>query len=334
MNGMNGANMQGAMVGVPVPAGQPSELNYIYTLVDSLSGQLAQNQRTLEEVISCVGRIRARARSQSLGNEELINLSADEIKAQEADVDTWISVLSEAFEKAKYSRDQNAYLLGQFAEKMAAMLRLFHEYKAKHVNDVSAWHKSYRNQLADARAENSKLRDQIWEMQAQAGAVNEKMRNFRKKYDENEARWEKRVDNKAMRQELRFWKRMAMPHLADDDPYWSDDDDLVDVAEKRRLLEMQKIAAQNHAAEAAQLVAAQLELGEITGNDEDGGDQGGDEIPPPAPAPPSAMPTPHNFLRQLVGGVPMQRSDDGNNAGPTPPPRPLSAASSTGSSGQ
>lgn len=253
--------------------------------------------------------------------------------AQEADLDTYISVLSEAFEKARYSRDQNAFLLHQFAEKMSSMLRIFHEYKAKHVSDVSTWHKSYRKQLADARAENSRLREQIWEMQAHAGAANEKLRNFRKKYDEDEKRWEKRVEMKAMRQELRFWKRMAMPHLADDDPYWSDDDDLVDVAEKQRLLEMQKIAAENLAAEAAQLAAAHAELGDITGNDEDGGDQEGDGVPPPAPAPPSTM-TPHNLVRSLVGGVPMQRSDDGDNAGPVPPPRPLSAASSTGSSGQ
>ncbi|KAK4174921.1 hypothetical protein QBC36DRAFT_332572 [Triangularia setosa] len=334
MNGMNGANMQGAMVGVPVPAGQPSELNYIYQMVENLSAQLAANQRTLEEVISCVGRIRARARSQSLGNEELISLAADEVKAQEADLDTYISVLSEAFDKARYSRDQNAVLLAQFAGTMSNMLRQFHEYKARHVADVSAWHKSYRAQLAEARAENSKLRDQIWEMQAHAGAANEKLRNFRKKYDENETRWEKRVETKAMRQELRFWKRMAMPHLADDDPCWSDDDDLVDVAEKRRLEEVQRITAETHATAAAQLAAAQTELGEIAGNEEDGGDQRGDEIPPPAPAPPSTVSTPHNLMQQLVGGVPMQRGDDENSTGPTPPPRPLSAASSTGSSGQ
>ncbi|KAK4201414.1 hypothetical protein QBC40DRAFT_278174 [Triangularia verruculosa] len=333
MNGMNSANMQGAMVGVPVPAGQSSELVLIYQMVDSLSAQLATNQRTLEEVISCVGRIRARARSQSLGNEELINQSADEVKAQEADLDTYISVLNEAFDKARYSRDQNAALLGHFATSMSTMLRQFHEYKAKHVADVSAWHKSYRAQLAEARAENSNLRDQIWEMQAHAGAANEKLRNFRKKYDENETRWEKRVETRAMKQELRFWKRMAMPHVADDDPYWSDDDDLVDVAEKRRLIELQRITAETHAAAVAQLAAAQAELGEITGNDEDGGDQG-DGVPPPAPAPPSTMLTPHNLMQQLVGGVPMQRSDDGNGTGPTPPPRPLSAASSTGSSGQ
>lgn len=192
------------------------------------------------------------------------------------------------------------------------MLKQFHDYKAKHVADVAAWHRSYRGQLAEARAENCRLREQIWEMQARAGHANEALRAFRGKYDEDGARWERRVETKAVRQELRFWKRLAMPHLPEDDPYWSDDDDLVDVAEKKRLEEMNRLVAEQ------QLAA---ELGGIVGG---GGEDG--EVPPEVPAAPGMQ-------QSVMGGVPMQR-EDGAVMHPIPPPRPSSVASSTGSSGQ
>lgn len=82
MNGINGGNVPGAMVGFPTPAGHQAELNYIYGMVEELSRQLSQNQRALEDVVSGVGRVRNRARSQSLGNEELINAAADEVKGK------------------------------------------------------------------------------------------------------------------------------------------------------------------------------------------------------------------------------------------------------------
>ncbi|KAK3307932.1 uncharacterized protein B0T15DRAFT_499829 [Chaetomium strumarium] len=315
MNGMNGGNMPGAMVGFPTPAGHQAELNYIYGMVEELSRQLAENQRTLEEVVAGVGRVRSHAKAQQLGNEELISGAADEVKAQEPNLDTLISILSEALEKAKFSRDANAALLSQYASALAGMLKQFHDYKAKHVADVAAWHRSYRAQLAEARAENSRLREQIWEMQARAGAANEMLRRFRTRYDADEARWERRVEAKAVRQELRFWKRMAMPHLEDDDSCWSDDDDLIDVAEKKRLEEMQKLAAEQ------QLAAAAAELGDIVGG---GGDDGG--VPPEVPSAP--------VPQSMIGGVPMQRDDGGSMMLPIPPPRPSSVASSTGSSGQ
>ena len=76
MNGINGGNLPGAMIGFPTPAGHQAELNYIYGMVEELSRQLSQNQRALEDVVSGVGRVRTRARSQSLGTEELINSAA------------------------------------------------------------------------------------------------------------------------------------------------------------------------------------------------------------------------------------------------------------------
>jgi hypothetical protein len=79
MNGING-NMPGAMVGLPTPAGHQAELNYIYGMVEELSRQLAENQRTLEEVVSGVGRVRSRARTQAIGNDDLINAATDDVK--------------------------------------------------------------------------------------------------------------------------------------------------------------------------------------------------------------------------------------------------------------
>ncbi|KAK3326448.1 hypothetical protein B0H66DRAFT_160571 [Apodospora peruviana] len=323
MNGMNGGNLPGAMVGLPTPAGHQAELNYIYGMVEELSRQLAQNQRALEDVVSGVGRVRTRARSQSLGNEELINAAADEVKAQDPNMDALISLLSEALEKAKFSRDANAMLLSQYATVLSAMLKQFHDYKAKHVADVAAWHRSYRAQLAEARAENCRLREQIWEMQAHAGSANEMLRKFRAKYDEDAARWGRRVEAKAARQELRFWKRMAMPELADDDPYWSDDDDLIDSAEKFRLKEIQKKVEEQKLRE--QIPISEDKSGALAGED---GVSGG-VVQQPVPT--------TGIMRELMGGIPMQREDSGSSVGsggPVPPPRPSSAASSTGSTGQ
>lgn len=77
---MNGGNMPGPVVGYPTPAGHQAELNYIYAMVEDLSRQLAQNQRALDDVVTGVGRVRQRARSQSLGNEDLIHSAADQVR--------------------------------------------------------------------------------------------------------------------------------------------------------------------------------------------------------------------------------------------------------------
>ena len=81
---MNGGNMAGAhVVGLPTPAGHQAELNYIYGMVEELSRQLVQNQRALEDVVAGVGLVRNRARSQSLGNEDLISSTGDEAKGMD-----------------------------------------------------------------------------------------------------------------------------------------------------------------------------------------------------------------------------------------------------------
>ncbi|TLD26774.1 hypothetical protein PspLS_05304 [Pyricularia sp. CBS 133598] len=253
MNGMNGANMGVGMVG-PTPAGHQQELSHIYGMVDDLSSQLAENRRVLEEVVSLVGRIRARARHQNLSNQEII-AGADDPSTTE-NLDRLISILSETLEKALHERDANSELLQQYANVMANMVRQAHDHKSRTVTDVSAWHRSYRQQLAEAREENSRLREQIWDVQERAGRLNESVRQFRTGYDAEPSRYEARVENIALRQEVRFWKRMAMPDVPDDDPMWSDDDDLIDPAETARLAEVERAAA---AMAASQHLAAQEE---------------------------------------------------------------------------
>jgi hypothetical protein len=105
---------------------------------------------------------------------------------------------------------------------------------------VCAWHQSYRNQLAEEREENCRLREQIWRMQEHACNAQKMIRDFVAKLDSSPREHDRNVERIAMRQELRFWKRMAMPEVPDDDPMWSDDDDLVDPAEKPRLDYMEK----------------------------------------------------------------------------------------------
>ncbi|ROV89058.1 hypothetical protein VSDG_08730 [Cytospora chrysosperma] len=307
MNGLNGGNVPAMVTGYPTPAGYQAELAYIYNMVEMLSQQLAENKRALEDVVASVGRVRSRARTQALGNEELLTSAADELNSQDANIDSTISILTELFERAKFSRDEYRNLSAQYASVIAAMLKQFHDYKQKHMADVGAWHRSYRAQLAEERAENTRLREQIWEMQAHAGRANENLRQFRTRYDEDKARWERRVDTKAMRQELRFWKRLAMPELAEDDPYWSDDDDLVDHMEKLRLQELERKAAEEA-------------LAGVGGMDQGMEGQG------------HVLDTTQGMQIQM-GGVPMQREDSSGMGIPVLPPRPSSAAS-TGSSGQ
>jgi hypothetical protein len=81
MNGMNGGQLP-PMINMPTPAGHQAELNYIYSLVEDLSRQLAENKRVLEEVVTGVGRVRNRARAHSLGNNELIASASEDIRCR------------------------------------------------------------------------------------------------------------------------------------------------------------------------------------------------------------------------------------------------------------
>ncbi|KAJ2903544.1 hypothetical protein MKZ38_009669 [Zalerion maritima] len=360
MNG--GGNMAGGMVGVPTPAGHQTELNYIYNMVEELSRQLAENRRVTEEIVAGLGRVRQRARNGDLGNDELLAGAAEELAAQEPNLDHLISLLSEALEKSRYSRDANQVLLTQYASAMSTMLKQFHEYKAKHVADVSQWHRSYREQLAEARLENARLREQIWEMQEHAGKCNALVREFRRKHDESPAAWERRSDSVARRQELRFWKRMAFKDLVSDEEgldegIWSDDDDIVDKVEKERQKEMERKVAE----EQLQGMEGEDIMGMGMGGD--GGGERGEVGGEGAPLGMGRMLQPGiegQIPEELAGGQPNARSmmfkdftllsgsasgsggaNDGGDGGMLRedgsvlgmPPRPTSAGS-TGSSGQ
>lgn len=217
------------------------------------------------------------------------------------------------------------------------MLKQFHDYKSRHVADIAAWHRSYRSQLAEARAENCRLREQIWDMQAHAGHANESLRLLRKAYDDDKARWEQRVETKALRQEVRFWKRMACPEIDEGEGVWSDDDDVIDVAEKARL---KKVAEEQAAALAAtRAVVEAQERGEGEGSGSGGEEGEGGTYSYSMQQQPVTEQVGLEELKQRSnfmpvggrgGGVPMQRE---SSAGPVPPPRPGSAASSTGSTG-
>lgn len=226
---------------------------------------------------------------------------------EEKNLDSLMSVLTEALETAKHSRDANAALLQEYSGAMRNMLRQVHDYKANQVEEISSWHRSYRSQLAAEREENCRLREQIWEMQNRAGRANEVLREFRRRYEESEERWDRRVDSIAARQEIRFWKRMAMPEIPDDDAYWSDDDDLIDVKEKVRLRE--ELEQQRQQKQEDQLMQQQEDAEEEHG------------------LPVAEVPQAH--ASGVYGGVAMQRDEPG----PALPSRPASAAS-TGSSGQ
>lgn len=78
MNGMNG-NVPGAGMPIPTPAGHQAELNYIYSMVEELSRQLADNRRVTEEIVTGLGRVRNKAKVQALDNGQMIDSAAEEI---------------------------------------------------------------------------------------------------------------------------------------------------------------------------------------------------------------------------------------------------------------
>jgi hypothetical protein len=81
MNGINGANMSGhPMPTGPTPAGHQAELNYIYGMVEELSRQLADNRRVTEDIVNGLGRVRNRARTQNLSNDELVASAAPDLE--------------------------------------------------------------------------------------------------------------------------------------------------------------------------------------------------------------------------------------------------------------
>ena len=82
MNGMNGGQIPGAMVGIPTPAGHQAELNYIYGMVEELSRQLAENRRVTEEIVVGMGKVRQKARNRNVGSDELLAAASNDIQGE------------------------------------------------------------------------------------------------------------------------------------------------------------------------------------------------------------------------------------------------------------
>ena len=149
------------------------------------------------------------------------------------------SHLRKELDEATFEKKENLKLCYDYAKVMGDMLEKLHAFKLKTTTDMSAWHRSYRNQLADEREENLNLRLRIADMQASAARGAEALRNFRRGWEEDPKHTALKVENIALRQEKRAWKRMALRHLDPNDSEFSDDDDQIDPEEKKRLARLE-----------------------------------------------------------------------------------------------
>jgi hypothetical protein len=136
--------------------------------------------------------------------------------------------LRKALEKAEYDKKENWKLACHGANILADVTEKMHKFHEQTDADIHAWHKNYRQQLLAEREENLALRNQINDMKAAACRANEHLRQMRRYVTDHDELHELTVQNIALRQEKRFWKRMALPLIPDDDSEWSDDDDLID----------------------------------------------------------------------------------------------------------
>jgi hypothetical protein len=175
----------------------------------------------------------------------LLNLSAlsDIVKESSRNLELENSRLRKELDEATFEKKENLKLVYDYTKVMADMLEKLHAFKLKTTQDMSAWHTSYRNQLADEREENLNLRLRIADMQAAAARGAESLRKFRRGWEEDTTFNAMKVENIRLRQEKRSWKRMALRHLDPDDSEFSDDDDQIDPEEKKRLarLEIEKM---------------------------------------------------------------------------------------------
>ncbi|TAQ86020.1 hypothetical protein B7494_g5675 [Chlorociboria aeruginascens] len=255
-NGTNGAaGFGGNMVGFPTPAGHQSDLNFVMSKIEELSRTLEHNRRLTDDIVTKVGLVRERAKDKNLTNDELVALVTSEMGGMTCfqysqaitniDIDTGsnmekeLSELRKALEHANYEKDENFKLCQHACHILSDVLDKMHDFKAKNESDYLAWHKSYRNQLAAEREENLELRCRIADMQAHAANASAWIRKAQRWHDDHDEFHELKVLNQFHRLRGRFFRRLALPHIPDDDPdEWSDDDDLIDPEEKKRLEKM------------------------------------------------------------------------------------------------
>ncbi|KAH7419864.1 hypothetical protein BKA64DRAFT_651827 [Cadophora sp. MPI-SDFR-AT-0126] len=235
-NGINGGmGMGGGMVGYPTPAGHQSDLNYVMSMVEELSSVLKTNAALTAGVVDKMGKVRLKAQHLNLTNDELVAVVASELNEDSKNLEKENSELRKALELSDYDKRENFKLAVHGANILADITEKMHRYKEQHEIDTLAWHTNYRQQLEHEREENLKLRCQVDDMKAAACRANCHLRDMRRYLTDHDELNELRIQNTQYRQERRFWKRKALPLIPDDDSEWSDDDDLVDPEEKKRL---------------------------------------------------------------------------------------------------
>lgn len=74
--------MGNGMVGYPTPAGHQSDLNYVMSMVEELSGILRTNQQLTSSVVDKVGKVREKAATMNMNNDEVIAAVASEMNGK------------------------------------------------------------------------------------------------------------------------------------------------------------------------------------------------------------------------------------------------------------
>ncbi|KAF7874336.1 hypothetical protein EAF04_003008 [Stromatinia cepivora] len=262
-NGMNGQmNMAGManMIGFPTPAGHQSDLNYIMVMVEELSRLLAANQKITDSILEKIGNVRQRAKDKNLSNDELLAIVSEELNAGSENLEAENSQLRRAIEQSKADADENWKLVLHAAGILEDIKEKAHNYKFQHEKDTLAWHKSYRDQLAQERKENLELRCHIADMQAHAAKANDYINQLRRYASEHKIITELTTQVHQYKSERRFWKRMACVGLREDPSEWSDDEG----GATGDIPEAEKIACASYIAEREEM--ARIVLGH---NDDD-----------------------------------------------------------------
>ncbi|RKF77606.1 hypothetical protein GcC1_062014 [Golovinomyces cichoracearum] len=226
----------GAGMSYPVPVGYQSDLTFVMSMIEELSQILHTNQNLTAGVVDRMGKFREKAKGKKLDNGDLVSAVASEINKESNNIEKELSELRRALEETELERKENWKLAVYGANILADLTEKLHQFKELHEIDTLAWHKNYRTQLAAERDENLKLRCQVNDMKAAACQASKSLRDMRRFITDNNEWHELKIQNDALRKEKRYWKRLALPLIADDDSEWSDDDDLIDFEEKNRLV--------------------------------------------------------------------------------------------------
>ncbi|CCU76317.1 hypothetical protein BGHDH14_bgh01341 [Blumeria hordei DH14] len=218
-SGMSGAvGFTGGVGGYPTPIGHQSDLSFVMSLVEDLSQVLQTNQALTAGVVDRMGKIREKAKLSNLKNEDIIAAAATELNEESKNIEKENLELRSALETSENDRKENWKLAVQGANILTDITEKMHRFKEQHEVDTIIWHRSYRKQLAAEREENLNLRCQINDMKSAACRANETLPES---------------TNISLRPRKRYWKRLALPLISDDDPEWSDDDDLIDPEERK-----------------------------------------------------------------------------------------------------